>query len=308
MEKDTRFYRFFSSSSMQSFGGGKPKRLGRGPRFLTCHICGQQFGKSSLAIHEKACAKKWRDRESKKPKREQRPVPQKAAALCAADGMGVDEYNALAQKEWDHNLTQCQFCQRTFREEAFKHHQKACGPGNAMKKVGVRANASGVGLGAAARARQRGAFGEEYPSAASSQERIECQYCSRKFAPQSIDRHVQVCAKVKHKPTKPPTSNSAFTDELGVRHGGRGGLATSAARQTTSATAAASPATATAALVLGGGGGMKGGDALTKAVGISADSSSFKMLMAAVDTCMEIGASPQQVQQAVSRALKKYSV
>ena len=214
---------------MQSFGGGKPKRLGRGPRFLTCHICGQQFGKSSLAIHEKACAKKWRDRESKKPKREQRPVPQKAAALCAADGMGVDEYNALAQKEWDHNLTQCQFCQRTFREEAFKHHQKACGPGNAMKKVGVRANASGVGLGAAARARQRGAFGEEYPSAASSQERIECQYCSRKFAPQSIDRHVQVCAKVKHKPTKPPTSNSAFTDELGVRHGGRGGLATSAA-------------------------------------------------------------------------------
>ena len=149
-------------------------------------------------------------------------------------------------------------------------------------------------------------MGAEYPSE-SSQERIECQYCSRKFAPQSIDRHVQVCAKVKHKPTKPPTSDSAYTDDLGVRHGGRGGLATSAVRKTIGLSSSAlASAPATAALVLNGNGVIEGGDALSEAVGLHPDSSSFKMLTAAVDSLMEIGATSRQVQQVVSRALRKY--
>ena len=45
--------------------GEPPKKLGRGPKFIMCYICGKQFGKSSLPIHEKACLKKWHAAEGK---------------------------------------------------------------------------------------------------------------------------------------------------------------------------------------------------------------------------------------------------
>jgi hypothetical protein len=56
-------------------------------------------------------------------------------------------------------------------------------------------------------------------------------------------------------------------------------------------------------LIIAEGGGE---DALSQAVGLPVDSSSFKMLTMAVDNLIEMGATPQQVQQVVSRALKKY--
>ena len=187
---------------MISMGKDKPKQLGRGPKFITCYICGKQFGKSSLPIHEKACIKKFNDREMKKPKKERRPLPKKSQALAyPTDNMSVDEYNALAQQGWEQNLIQCEFCQRTFREEAYKHHQKACSPSNAMKRVGAAANKNGLNLGLAARSMQRGGggfVGEEFHTEeqqGSGNERVECPHCSRKFAPQSIQRHVQVCGK-----------------------------------------------------------------------------------------------------------------
>lgn len=312
---------------------GQPKQLGRGPRFLTCYICGQQFGKSSLPIHEKACIKKWKAREIKKPKRERRPLPKKMAALGNTNGMSVDEYNALAQQGWEDNLIKCQFCARTFREKAFKHHQKACGPGNAMKRVGASANTNGLGLGKDARSLQRGgAFtGSEFPTSSEqgSSQRVACPHCDRKFAPQSIDRHVKVCANVKHKPTRAPKADTAYTDKYGVRHGGRGQLGmghhnTGAGGNTGGNIGGegeggaggpggpgGGPGGAAASLVLKGNDDLiiaEGGgeDALSQAVGLPVDSSSFKMLTMAVDNLLEMGATPQQVQQVVSRALKKY--
>lgn len=61
-------------------------------------------------------------------------------------------------------------------------------------------------------------------------ERMECPYCSRKFAPDSHKRHVVVCATNKNKPKAPPTAVECYTDKFGIRHGGRGSLATSARR------------------------------------------------------------------------------
>jgi len=40
-----------------------------------CHICGREFGTTSISIHIPQCEKKWIDQENKKPKNERRPVP-----------------------------------------------------------------------------------------------------------------------------------------------------------------------------------------------------------------------------------------
>ena len=60
--------------------------------------------------------------------------------------------------------------------------------------------------------------------------RVECPHCSRKFNPEAAQRHVAICANNKSKPKPPPKELHCFTDRLGVRRGGRGGLA-SAARE-----------------------------------------------------------------------------
>jgi len=97
-------------------------------------------------------------RTAKKPKRERRKPPVKNAILAQGGaGMSVDQYNAVATQEWSKNLLKCQYCDRTFREEAFKHHQNACGPGKSgSKKVGMALNTNGLGLGEVARSKQRG--------------------------------------------------------------------------------------------------------------------------------------------------------
>ena len=48
---------------------------------VTCHICGRDFGKSSIAIHLPNCIKKWEAEQAKLPKSERRPVPSKPEAL-----------------------------------------------------------------------------------------------------------------------------------------------------------------------------------------------------------------------------------
>ena len=53
------------------------------PTFLICHICGRQFGRASLLIHEKSCAKKFLASEAQKPSKERQPLPERSAALAS---------------------------------------------------------------------------------------------------------------------------------------------------------------------------------------------------------------------------------
>ena len=53
-------------------GGG----FGNKPKALMCYICGREYGTASLQIHLKTCMKKWEIEESKKPKKDRRPMPQ----------------------------------------------------------------------------------------------------------------------------------------------------------------------------------------------------------------------------------------
>ena len=277
-----------------------------------CYICGKQFGKSSLPIHEKACIKKWHDRENKKPKKERRKLPVKTQSLQGQGNMTVDQYNELAGQAYNKNLIQCEYCGRTFRDEAMKHHRNACGPNSRNGKHGGSKR-----LGAATNAREYTQAEEETMNSA----RVPCPTCNRKFSPDSIARHTKICAKNKHKPTAPPTTvDESYTDKFGVRRGGRGGLATSNTHSTTTTTTSHAKksvrhragqghaADAAAPLVLSS--EPDSLDTLTHSAGAAVarpPPSTFKMLEAAVDQLMELGASPQEVQNAVMHSLQKWT-
>ena len=40
-----------------------------------CHVCGREFGLTSLQIHQKQCEVKFKNEEKKKPKEERKPLP-----------------------------------------------------------------------------------------------------------------------------------------------------------------------------------------------------------------------------------------
>lgn len=58
--------------------------------------------------------------------------------------------------------------------------------------------------------------------------RKECPFCQRKFSAEAAARHIPKCKDIRSRPKPPPTNHVWYTDSLGVRHGSRGGLATTA--------------------------------------------------------------------------------
>lgn len=55
------------------------------PKSLVCYICGQGFGTKSLGIHLKTCEQKWNQEQEKKPKNQQRPLPQPPVDLDSVE-------------------------------------------------------------------------------------------------------------------------------------------------------------------------------------------------------------------------------
>lgn len=74
------------------------------PKALMCYICGREYGTKSLEIHIKTCIKKWEIEESKKPKRERRPLPQppkefnQIVGKDKLDWNQIEKYNEIVRK------------------------------------------------------------------------------------------------------------------------------------------------------------------------------------------------------------------
>ena len=80
-------------------------------RFVTCHICGREFGSASIEIHQKSCRKKWEQEEAAKPAHLRRPVPE----APVAGPVGSQAYNEAASAAYnDKALVPCERCGRTF--------------------------------------------------------------------------------------------------------------------------------------------------------------------------------------------------
>ena len=85
-----------------------PARLHSCPR----HLCGRQFGTSSLAIHLKACRERWaREHPGKTPPSPAAPIPVGAPA----GSKGGKAFNASAIEKYEsETLEPCPHCARTF--------------------------------------------------------------------------------------------------------------------------------------------------------------------------------------------------
>jgi len=123
--KQKEFEEMLAKEGAASGGGGSggPKRTG--PRVVMCYICGCEFGKSSIEIHEKQCAKKWEEREASKPADQRRPLPAKPDISSDAS---LEERNLAAKEVYqDQSMSQCSGCGRRFKDaETMKKHQVSC--------------------------------------------------------------------------------------------------------------------------------------------------------------------------------------
>lgn len=110
------------------------------PVFVTCYICGRDFGSKSIGIHVPKCQQKWEAEQEKLPKKERRALPTapenfdkvisgevKGKDLVKMNQKAFDDYNESA-------LESCQFCERTFLPKALESHRKACTEDNPMLK------------------------------------------------------------------------------------------------------------------------------------------------------------------------------
>lgn len=147
--------------------GYAPPIASAGPRTIICYICGRQYGVHSYDIHLKQCKELWVARESQKPKRERRPLPEDpmlgrspaaaggAAGTAAADsaaaalqrgspsGKGaqmssadIAAMNAAAQDTYNNvSLLKCEWCGRSFLAEKLEIHNRSCTQDNPARRV-----------------------------------------------------------------------------------------------------------------------------------------------------------------------------
>ena len=89
------------------------------PTLPVCHLCGQQFGTASLAIHQKACKEKYeRERGRAAPEapmlassRENQPIKPGGRAMTQRE---IDEFNDQAYTAWADDLEPCPHCKRRY--------------------------------------------------------------------------------------------------------------------------------------------------------------------------------------------------
>ena len=117
-----------SPSALLQIGDGPASQLRqhRTMPFLTCYICGRDFGSASLAIHEPQCMKKWEAQMDLLPPDQRRPRPVKPEVIGGASA-SVEERNAAAYEAHESNLAPCPNCGRTFNPERLPVHLRSCG-------------------------------------------------------------------------------------------------------------------------------------------------------------------------------------
>ena len=194
-----------------SNAGGMPRR----PNFLTCYLCGMQFGKSSLPIHQPQCYYKklivWEreDTTIRGPK----PIhPDEMGAGmtggCAGSGAGmnedqIEEFNNQQYQHYSDNMVSCENCGRTFMPDRLQVHMRSCKPGasgRGSKPVAgkVRPNMQAedeyeLPAHSSARPASPGPRRSASPKPAPAAGLEPCPQCGRRFVAKKIEAHLAIC-------------------------------------------------------------------------------------------------------------------
>ena len=153
-----------------SISSSGPRRPGSAaasrPHFLVCYLCGQQFGSSSLQIHQPQCYVKrlvqWEKSDQLQEIRGPKPIPPEEYEKRRAagrknrtkDGHENDDddeipqfYSPLQVAEFNEKqyqtfqataLVPCENCGRTFLPDRLVVHKRSCKPGAGSRPVIVR--------------------------------------------------------------------------------------------------------------------------------------------------------------------------
>lgn len=96
-----------------------------------CYICGRQFTKASLPIHEPQCMKKWEVANEQLPPelRKRKPVKPQPMAERGIGGKGGGYDLGASDAAWQaaqSNLVPCPSCGRTFNMDRIEKHVSIC--------------------------------------------------------------------------------------------------------------------------------------------------------------------------------------
>ncbi|XP_076283312.1 cactin, spliceosome C complex subunit [Lasioglossum baleicum] len=147
----------------------------KGPRTITCYICGREFGTASFPIHEPRCMQKWERENNSLPANQRRPTPRRPDVA-----IDHSEWNTAAWEKSQAQLLPCPRCARTFLPERLPVHRKSC---KALPK-NLEAEKSDISL-------------PEKPVSASrlGPPTVACRNCGRNFGTKSIKIHEPQCIK-----------------------------------------------------------------------------------------------------------------
>lgn len=181
-----------SQTTSKAFGASAAEK--QKPCFLSCYICGREFGKTSLEIHLKTCKIKFLNSEDispitttstnfKKTNNNKTNLPEPPNILYELldkinsgqepSFQEISEYNQLAEKIYkEKSLKACIGCKRTFVKESLEVHLKSC-------KQALKAQ-------------------ESEPSHMKITQRprmLMCPLCGREFGTLSLEIHIKTCCK-----------------------------------------------------------------------------------------------------------------
>jgi len=155
------------------------------PSLLVCSLCGQQFGSSSLGIHQPQCFAKrmqaWKSGDTAtrgpKPRFPSASDPSPTAVTQGSDA--VDAFNAEQFREFQRNLAPCHNCGRKFFPDRLEVHLRSCKP-----------------TGKSAPAPPAAAHRDAKPAPPSHTQKplgLVCYLCGQQFGTASLAIHVPRC-------------------------------------------------------------------------------------------------------------------
>ena len=98
----------------------------RRPQLVVCYICGREFSKASISIHEPQCLDRWKMENNRLPKEQRRPLPKKPEALIASGNYDIDKMNEIARVAAKDQLVPCKMCGRRFATDRIGVHERIC--------------------------------------------------------------------------------------------------------------------------------------------------------------------------------------